>query len=55
MVALITTVTVLLLVFVTFVFLCFVFSQKWHRGRTGHDPVHDRWRRLIESHRAQTL
>ena len=55
MVIIIAVMIVLLLVFVTFVFLCFVFSQKWHRGRTGHYPVHDRWRRLIESHRAQTL
>ncbi|XDB61446.1 hypothetical protein AB1E18_014803 [Capra hircus] len=53
MVIIIAVVIVLLLVFVTFVFLCFVFSQKWHRGRTGHYPVHNRWRRRIGSHWAQ--
>ncbi|XP_027830141.1 intercellular adhesion molecule 2 isoform X1 [Ovis aries] len=55
MVIIIAVLIVLLLVFVTFVFLCFVFSQKWHRGRTGYYAVHDHWRRLIGSHRAQTL
>uniref|UniRef100_A0A8C6FUG3 Intercellular adhesion molecule 2 n=1 Tax=Moschus moschiferus TaxID=68415 RepID=A0A8C6FUG3_MOSMO len=55
MVIIIAIVVVLLLLFVTFVLLCFVFSQKWHRGRTGHYSVYATWRRLKGSHRAQPL
>ncbi|CAK6438112.1 unnamed protein product [Pipistrellus nathusii] len=52
MVIIIAVVSVLLLLFVASVLLCFVFGQQWHQRRRGNYGVQAAWRRLRRSFRA---
>ncbi|XP_008147644.2 intercellular adhesion molecule 2 isoform X2 [Eptesicus fuscus] len=52
MVIIIAVVSVLLLLFVASVLLCFVFGQQWHQRRRGNYGVQAAWRRLRRSYRA---
>lgn len=52
MVIIIAAVSVLLLLFVASVLLCFVFGQQWHQRRRGNYGVQAAWRRLRRSFRA---
>lgn len=47
MVIIITVVSVLLLLFVTSVLLCFIFGQQWRQRRSGAYGVQEAWRRVL--------
>ncbi|XP_036925630.1 intercellular adhesion molecule 2 isoform X1 [Sturnira hondurensis] len=52
MLIVIVAVSVLLLLFVTSVLLCFIFGQQWHQRRRGSYGVQAAWRRLRRAYRA---
>lgn len=54
MIIIITVVSVLLLLFVTAVLLCFAFGQHWRQKRTGTYGVRAAWKRLPRAFRAQS-
>lgn len=54
MIIIITVVSVLLLLFVTAVLLCFAFGQHWRQKRTGTYGVQAAWKRLPRAFRAQS-
>ncbi|XP_036125043.1 intercellular adhesion molecule 2 [Molossus molossus] len=52
MVIIITVVSVLLLLFVSSVLLCFIFGQQWHQRRIGSYGVQAAWSRLRQAYQA---